>query len=1566
MNHVPRHSLLVLFLFIIASPLFAQYSSDKIQTLRSEADAITLRAMQERTEAQALARRQGFAIRQVLPDGAVIELQRFEAGRPVYYITDNATAASSISSDKLYPGGSLGFALTGDGALLGIWDGGRVRTTHQEFGNRVTQMDATSNLSDHATHVAGTMIASGVKSQARGMAWEANLLAHDWKNDLGEMTARAAEGLQVSNHSYSTITGWRYNYRGDGRWAWFGDPDDNSPEDRDFGIYSSRAREWDNLVFSAPYYLPVKSAGNDRGEGPSNQPLQHWEYDNGWKLVSTVRDKDGGSTGYDCVSSYGNAKNILTVGAVEDIPGGYSTSTDVRMTSFSGWGPTDDGRIKPDIVANGTGLYSSLKSSNAAYASSSGTSMSSPSVAGSIGLLLQHQSNLHGQKRLRASTIKALLLHTADEAGPASGPDYMFGWGMMNTAAAATVMQKDADGSSSNIVLEEELRTNATIERSLYSPGRGPIRVTICWTDPAGETHPSQVDPTNPVLVHDLDLRVVDPQNGEHLPWILDPAQPASIAARGDNILDNVEQVFIAAPEEGQYTIRISHKGTLMGGKQIVSIIASVSNAPSLISPPGGLTEVAPTASLQWIPANGALSYDVQVSATPDFKSPVINSSGVVKAQLPLSGLQRLSTYYWRVRVQDQQGKSDWSDIWNFTTGGAPALAGHALYFDGADDQVTLAHESSFDDIEQKDEVTIEAWVKVLSWDDGFFPIVDKHNPSTDFGWMLQVHRSGGLEFVGSTSAKCNFVPKLGEWYHIAVSYKRSDGKIRFYVNGARECESNYSAEIRSSDGGPLYIGAGPSGGDEYAHGVIDELRIWSVARSETQISATMFSAPSASAQGLVTQLRMDEGRSLTAAADPAASAELEAGPVWLVSSVPMDRPPLPVMLYPGQDMANVPVQPELSWVPSTSALHYRVQISDQPNFSNLLLDERNVTVHRWDAPQLAAESEYYWRVNATNAIGTSEWPTPHRFITAMAPPAAPKLVSPRDGTQNLALEVTLLWDAADRAQRYHVQVSTDSLFEEAFLLDREDLISPTATVKDLGNFQKYFWRVRAINIGGIGPWSAVWSFVTLPSVPEAPILRLPDANAKTVALSPQFDWDDVESAATYGMQLARDSALTDFIIDVDRIPLSRYAASNLEEGRWYYWRANAANSAGTGPWSELRRFRTLRPAPAQVILTAPDDTAKDVSLRPMFTWEAAEHADMYRIEVATTASFANTVFSRRWLTELSAQPAQDFDESTEYFWRVRAENESGDGDWSAVWSFVTGQIQLEAPELIAPLDSASQYPEPVTFTWSRVEYADGYEVELSVMQGGPPGPTIPVPDSTLQRNLDDETTYVWRVRAMRGTQEGPWSATWTLTTTLRLPDAVTLLEPLADTQSLHSPVRFVWSTGTPQVTRYWLEWAEDSQFSTNVQRDSTLTDTTVTQAISLHSTADFWWRVRAGNAAGWGPWSTVRRNGISTTAVESISARPQELDLQQNYPNPVRIAVASAVTLRFTLPEALAVTVELHDIMGRRIATLAEKDLAAGLHSLAFNASPLPAGQYLLVLRTPAATRARVMTVVR
>jgi hypothetical protein len=1353
-----RCFLLVATILPIAIPsLHAQITAVQRQRLEADAAMLTQRSRIEREDAQARAMILNIPLRAVLDNGAIIELQRFRDGKPEYFLTDNSVSAATISSDRVRAGGALGLSLSGAGVTLSLWDGGAVRVSHQEFAGRVTQKDNTSSQADHATHVAGTMVAAGVKAAARGMSPDARLLAHDWNNDLGEMTTRAAEGVQVSNHSYGSVSGWINNYRKDGRWAWFGDPADNAPEDRNFGLYDSRAREWDNLVHNAGYFLPVKSAGNDRGEGPSSQPLAHWELVNGgWKLVSDVRGKDGGTEGYDCIASYGNAKNILTVGAVEDIPGGYSTSADVRMSSFSGWGPTDDGRIKPDIVTNGVALYSALKSSNTAYASYSGTSMAAPSASGSLGLILEHQKNLHGGTLLRASTIKGLLLHTADEAGSAPGPDYRFGWGLMNTASVVKLMSNAATGGASHLIREADIASGAVYELQLYSPGRGPMHVTICWTDVPGSPQPGMVDPSNRVLVNDMDLRLVGPDAVEHLPWILDPANPAAPATTGDNIRDNVEQVYVSAPVEGWYTVRVAHKGTLHGGRQMVSIIASVSNAPGLLSPPNALTDLSVTPALQWNAAQGAIGYELTVSEHPDMRSPVITRDDLTATWFDTPKLKKLTRYFWRVRVRDAQGLSDWSDVWNFTTGGTSALPGHAVYLDGNDDLVVVPYRHDFSEIEDNDELTIEAWVRPLGWSTGSFPIIDKRDTGSGAGWQLRLHATNGLEFSAAGTTRISLAPQLGRWYHLAVSYRKSDGKIRFYVDGARRAELDFDGDLIGTGWGPLTVGGVPSGAA--GHGVIDELRVWRTARGDAEISAGMYTIYDGTEPGLVALLRFDDARTLQATVQPGGEAAvLAGGAAWLVSDVPIVAPTPPLLQYPAQNGVNVPVQPELLWQPSTGALRYRVQISDRADFSTLVLDARDVTDLRHAAPVLTSESVYWWRANATNPAGTSDWSPSHRFTTAIAPPETPTLVTPRVGVRDLPLLVTLLWDASDRAVRYQAQVSTDSLFSAAFLLDRDDIISPTAEVRDLGNFQKYYWRVRAFNFGGMSSWSDIWSFTTLPAEPEAPVLLTPEDHASGVAANPQFTWSPVESATGYQVQLSEEASFGTTLLDASGVPLTRYAASGLPDATWHYWRVRASNAAGTGPWSAISRFRTVRPVPGTIRLLAPPDGAVDVTERPEFLWEADSLADSYTLQVARDSAFNPLVLDMKNIHANRRISPQSLPNNTQLYWRVSAQNESGSGPLSDVWTFRVID-SLAAPMLISPPDGSTVSADALEFRWHSVPASDGYELEVT---GPGSSPGLTQTDTSTVKSLLPGEDYLWRVRAWRGPLAGVWSEQW-------------------------------------------------------------------------------------------------------------------------------------------------------------------------------------------------------------
>ena len=532
--------------------------------LQERAEQAASDYFERKAEADSVARAKGWAIREELPDGKVIELVALaENGMPLYFSTENINAAYTVGVDDLWPGGSSGLSLTGSGFTISEWDAGAVRSSHHEFmsggQSRITQIDGATSTHPHATHVAGTMVAQGVNGVAKGMSPQAHLHAYDWNNDNSEMiSANATYGTNLSNHSYGYVTGW---YLSTTPRKWYGDTVISGNEDHNFGFYGPAAHDWDDLAYSMPDFLIVKSAGNDRTDNHYGMHLVYNSTTSSWDTSYTPREKDGGADGYDCISHRGVAKNILTVGAVNDIPGGYAQPSDVVMTTFSGWGPTDDGRIKPDIVANGTSLNSTSDYHDSAYVTYSGTSMSAPNTTGALALLQDYFFDTLG-RYMWADELKALVINTAHEAGTASGPDYRFGWGLLNAAGAAELITLEVD--EGGHVFFDSLVNGGMDQYVYYADGIQDINVTLAWTDPAHAALPPALNPTTPTLVNDLDLKLLRlPDSLSYMPWVLDPANPATAATTGDNIRDNVEKVTIAAPNAGYYRIVVDHKDTL-------------------------------------------------------------------------------------------------------------------------------------------------------------------------------------------------------------------------------------------------------------------------------------------------------------------------------------------------------------------------------------------------------------------------------------------------------------------------------------------------------------------------------------------------------------------------------------------------------------------------------------------------------------------------------------------------------------------------------------------------------------------------------------------------------------------------------------------------------------------------------------------------------------------------------------------------------------------------------------------------------------------------------------------
>lgn len=557
----------LLGLIMIHQPSWSQHAAavpepQKIRQLRSLLSEVNAKWEQKQIRSDAMQRAR---VAETHPSDTTLTLRLMgfsPTGEPIYYQTYNLFAAQSLNTHQLWSGGMSELNLNGEGITLHVWDGGTLRHTHQEFAGRTTQMDTGGFMNGHATHVSGTMVAAGVVPTARGMAPQANLHAYTFANDEEEMIEAAANGALLSNHSYGRPTGWLFHTN---QWWWYGDTRISEVEDYKFGFYTDETRIRDEITYLAPFYLQVHAAGNDRLDVGPAPGQEHNVFDHTigeWVKSTTPRLPDGGPDGFDCISTLVLGKNVLTIGSVADASN-YQGPESVLLSEFSSTGPTDDGRIKPDLVAKGQGLLSTWVDNNSSYAGLSGTSMAAPSITGSLALLQQLNHRLYGNY-LRASTVKALAIHTAREAGTHPGPDYRHGWGLADIQAAALILpEKD----NTTLIQERNLVQNTvpSYTRTVYASGSQPLVATLVWTDvPAQVPEPALNDRT-PMLVNDLDLRITRLSDGHvFYPWKLDPDNPANAATTGDNLVDNVEKIQIMIPEPGQYEIKVTHKGTLV------------------------------------------------------------------------------------------------------------------------------------------------------------------------------------------------------------------------------------------------------------------------------------------------------------------------------------------------------------------------------------------------------------------------------------------------------------------------------------------------------------------------------------------------------------------------------------------------------------------------------------------------------------------------------------------------------------------------------------------------------------------------------------------------------------------------------------------------------------------------------------------------------------------------------------------------------------------------------------------------------------------------------------------
>jgi hypothetical protein len=467
----------------------------------------------------------------------------FDGAMPLYSFTENreaaiSTAASFVRRNTTFDS-VFGPDIDGSGYFANVNDHGSIYW-NTEFRNdsdsawRLTEVRKNDSGSrDHMTHVAGTIGARGYNSRAMGMA-------------------PAVHKYILIQQSNSDVTGYGMNWPGRPERSIVGN---TSLGGSTTGLYSWGSHSFDQVLYDTPYYLHFYSAGNS------------------------------GSSYFTITGAQKISKNMMTVGAVNDVS---RNSSGIRtggggIASWSSRGPANDGRIKPDIVANGVDLYSPSSTSN--YGSMSGTSMASPNATGSSILLQDYFGKRFPGHYMRAASLKTLIINTAEDLGN-PGPDYHYGWGLVNVLAGGRIIQNYASNPASRVLVEDTLAQGQTVSTPYTYNGSGPIRVTLGWHDIPGV---AQTDSTvtTPALVNNLNLRLIAPNGSQHLPYVMpyvvgttntppfDSSLRGAHAVRGVNFTDNTIQVLIAAPVAGEYTLEISHAGALTGGSQKYSLAVS-------------------------------------------------------------------------------------------------------------------------------------------------------------------------------------------------------------------------------------------------------------------------------------------------------------------------------------------------------------------------------------------------------------------------------------------------------------------------------------------------------------------------------------------------------------------------------------------------------------------------------------------------------------------------------------------------------------------------------------------------------------------------------------------------------------------------------------------------------------------------------------------------------------------------------------------------------------------------------------------------------------------------------
>lgn len=480
-------------------------------------------------------------------------------------------------------------------------------------------------------------------------------------------------------------------------------------------------------------------------------------------------------------------------------------------------------------------------------------------------------------------------------------------------------------------------------------------------------------------------------------------------------------------------------------------------------------------------------------------------------------------------------------------------------------------------------------------------------------------------------------------------------------------------------------------------------------------------------------------------------------------------------------------------------------------------------------------------------------------------PPVGVPIVKPANGATNLSARPVLFeWDGAFGALQYFLEVASDTNFSNIVSIDTVLLKFSNDTPNDSGMYKrsnlnystKYFWRVRAKNNFGIGPYSSIFSFTTgLPPVPSKPILVYPDSGLSNVVKSPTLKWKITDNAETYHLIVATDTGFSAGAIVFQDSTLTDTVKliGPLKGGITHYWKVKGKNVSGSGLYSNRFFFTTILTPPTVPALVFPANNDTAIVVNPTFRWKKSDDAVTYHLVI--NDSVGNVVHNDSTLTDTSKQVA--LTNFAIFRWKVQAKNAAGVSGFSSLWTFKT-IIQIPAITiLLNPANNDTNVVLTPTLSWNPVQFASRYELQVASDANFQTiiysNANITV-TSQLLPTLASNQRYYWHVRAANYAGSGPYSETRNFKTVLVPPGKVVLNTPLNNSQNILTNTTLSWIQAA-LADKYHFQLDTLITFTDPIYEDSAYIGLSKNIA-SLENNKTYFWRVRGWNRVGFGDYS--------------------------------------------------------------------------------------------------------------